>query len=225
MNEASSRSHCLFMLTLEGRRPGKETVRRSKLNLVDLAGSERVHKTGGNGLGRGGQTLREAKYINQSLFYLENVILALYEKRSHVPYRNSLMTSVLRDSLGGNCRTVMVATVATERSHTEESLSTCRFAMRVGQIRNDAKRNEDLDPFQVIKRLQTQLVAARAEAGWTEEGGKEVPLSEEEKDAVRAACHDFVSRCEPGYEVGQEEGGGGGGGGRGAGDEVEWACV
>ena len=78
-------------------------VRRSKLQLVDLAGSERVSKTGASG-----STLSEALHINKSLHYLEMVTLALHERakgsRSHVPYRNSLLTSVLRDSLGGNCR-------------------------------------------------------------------------------------------------------------------------
>ncbi len=106
---------------MEGRKPGSDRVLRSKLNLVDLAGSERVHKTSAEG-----QTLKEAKFINQSLFYLEMVILSLYEKKSHVPYRNSMMTAVLRDSLGGNCRTVMVATISAEKSNTEESISTCR---------------------------------------------------------------------------------------------------
>eukprot|EP00624_Nannochloropsis_granulata_P005943 evm.model.NODE_4234_length_10529_cov_51.253872.1 len=189
MNQASSRSHCLFTLSLEGRKQGGETVRRSKLNLVDLAGSERVHKTGGGGGGgRAGQILKESKYINQSLFYLEVVILALHEKRAHVPYRNSIMTSVLRDSLGGNCKTVMVATISTEKQHTEESLSTCRFAMRVGQIRNEARRNEDVDPYQVIKRLRTQLVTAQAEVGWLKRG----LLDDVEKESVRVACREFV---------------------------------
>jgi kinesin family protein 6/9 len=93
--------------------------------LVDLAGSERVAKTNSSG-----SVLTEAKYINTSLFFLEMVIVALYEKatkgRTHIPYRNSMMTSVLRDSLGGNCKTVMVATINPEASHTEESLSTCK---------------------------------------------------------------------------------------------------
>jgi len=104
MNLASSRSHCIFVLGLEARAVGSELVTRSKLNLVDLAGSERVHKTNSYG-----QTLNEAKAINSSLFFLEMVIVALQERdmhgreRTHIPYRNSMMTSVLRDSLGGNC--------------------------------------------------------------------------------------------------------------------------
>ena len=105
MNLASSRSHCIFTISIDARRPDSEVVRRSKLHLVDLAGSERVKKTGIEG-----KVLSEAKYINLSLHFLEQVIVALQEKQKFIPYRNSMMTSVLRDSLGGNCRTVMVAT-------------------------------------------------------------------------------------------------------------------
>lgn len=80
---------------------------RSKLHLVDLAGSERVAKTNSSG-----NILKEAICINGSLFFLEMVIVALHEKatkgRSHIPYRNSMMTSILRDSLGGNCKTIMI---------------------------------------------------------------------------------------------------------------------
>lgn len=110
---------------MEVRDTGQDRIRRSKLHLVDLAGSERVAKTNSSG-----SVLSEAKYINTSLFFLEMVIVALYEKatkgRAHVPYRNSMMTSVLRDSLGGNCKTIMIATINPEASHSEESLSTCR---------------------------------------------------------------------------------------------------
>ena len=102
MNQNSTRSHCIFTMILECRKPGTDTVVRSKLNIVDLAGSERVSRTSSEG-----QTLKEAKYINSSLFFLEMVIIALHEKKKrdnvHIPYRNSMMTSVLRDSLGGNC--------------------------------------------------------------------------------------------------------------------------
>jgi kinesin family protein 6/9 len=110
---------------MEVRDTGQDRIRRSKLHLVDLAGSERVAKTNSSG-----SVLSEAKYINTSLFFLEMVIVALYEKatkgRTHVPYRNSMMTSVLRDSLGGNCKTIMIATINPEACHSEESLSTCR---------------------------------------------------------------------------------------------------
>jgi kinesin family protein 6/9 len=102
-NDSSTRSHCIFMISLEVRELGGSKVRRSKLNLVDLAGSERVKKTG-----VGGKILNEALHINVSLHYLEQVIVALHEARNgkghHIPYRNSMLTSVLRDSLGGNCK-------------------------------------------------------------------------------------------------------------------------
>jgi kinesin family member 6/9 len=93
--QASSRSHCIFTVSIELRNTSTDKVRRSKLHLVDLAGSERVGKTHSSG-----SVLTEAKFINSSLFYLEMVIVALYEKatkgRQHIPYRNSMMTSVLR---------------------------------------------------------------------------------------------------------------------------------
>ncbi|MEQ2188663.1 Kinesin- protein 6, partial [Goodea atripinnis] len=102
------------------REPGSATLRRSKLHLVDLAGSDRVSKTGLDGV-----LLTEAKYINLSLHYLEQVIIALSEKnRSHIPYRNSMLTSVLRDSLGGNCMTTMIATIAVDKRNLDVRIST-----------------------------------------------------------------------------------------------------
>ena len=122
---------------------------RSKLNLVDLAGSERVAKTRVDG-----QILEEAKYINLSLHHLEHVIVTLQRQtrslqdvrpssrcasRGFVPYRNSLLTMVLRDSLGGNCVTAMIATVSAEQYNMFETVSTCRFAQRVACISNKAR--------------------------------------------------------------------------------------
>uniref|UniRef100_A0A8C1JJ16 Kinesin-like protein n=1 Tax=Cyprinus carpio TaxID=7962 RepID=A0A8C1JJ16_CYPCA len=155
MNQASTRSHCIFTIHLCSKELGSAMVRCSKLHLVDLAGSERVGKTG-----VGGQILTEAKYINLSLHYLEQVIIALSEKnRSHIPYRNSMMTSVLRDSLGGNCMTTMIAAVSVERKNTGESISTCRFAQRVALIKNDALLNEELDPALVnVDLIDTYLM-------------------------------------------------------------------
>ncbi|GLE04744.1 hypothetical protein PINS_up013723 [Pythium insidiosum] len=180
MNLASSRSHCIFTVSLETRRAGSEVVLRSKLHLVDLAGSERAHKTGAKG-----QLLREATYINTSLHYLEMVIVALHEKhtkgRTHIPYRNSMLTSVLRDSLGGNCKTVMVATVSPEKEQTDESVSTCRFAQRVARVRNDARLNEEVDPHVIIRQLKAQV------AQLTEE------LAIARGDVVR--CAFLVSEC------------------------------
>ena len=91
---------------------------------------------------------RRAQYINLSLSYLEQVIVALQERsmglrRGHVPYRNSTLTTVLRDSLGGNCRTAMIATVQPSAAQIEESIATCRFAQRVAMISNRVAVNEE----------------------------------------------------------------------------------
>ncbi|KAL7533312.1 hypothetical protein ACHAXR_005166, partial [Thalassiosira sp. AJA248-18] len=163
MNQNSTRSHCIFTIVLEKRQPGADTVTQSKLNIVDLAGSERVGRTSS-----AGQTLREAKYINSSLFFLEMVIVALHEKEkkkknTHVPYRNSMMTSVLRDSLGGNCKTIMIAAISPEPNQTDESISTCHFAQRVALVKNSASVNEEVEPGLVIQRLRAEVRRLREE--------------------------------------------------------------
>jgi kinesin family protein 6/9 len=129
MNAASTRSHCIFTIWLESRsRIGaSEKVMHSKLNLVDLAGSERVGKTGSTG-----STLAEAKYINKSLTFLEQVVVALGQSaRDHIPFRQSKLTNVLRDSLGGNCKTRLIANIWCERMQLEETISTLKFATRM----------------------------------------------------------------------------------------------
>jgi len=99
----------------------------SKLHLVDLAGSERTKKTG-----TAGKQLVEARHINKSLSYLEQVVLALSDrKRDHVPYRQTMLTNYLRDSIGGNCKTVMIANVQCQGSFIEETISTLKFSTRM----------------------------------------------------------------------------------------------
>ena len=168
-----------------------------KAATVDLAGSERVHKTSTTG-----QTLREAQYINTSLFYLEMVIVALHEKskngRSHIPYRNSMMTGVLRDSLGGNCKTVMVATISPDQVHTDESISTCNFAQRVALIKNVAQRNEDLDPALLIRRLKAELAQLREEVKFLKgEAGEGYDLSDEQRSELEKLCRVYVDDRNP----------------------------
>mmetsp|Transcript_31029 Transcript_31029/g.80829 ORF Transcript_31029/g.80829 Transcript_31029/m.80829 type:complete len:928 (+) Transcript_31029:376-3159(+) len=195
MNQASSRSHCIFTIYVEARKAGEDVMRRSKLNLVDLAGSERASKTGIDGT-----TLKEAKYINLSLHYLEQVIIALQERsmginRPHIPYRNSMMTMVLKDSLGGNCRTVMVANINPDQSQLDESISTCRFAMRVALVRNQVMLNEEVDPSLIIRRLKQEIRDLREEMrlvkGEAEDRG---PLTPDEikrlSEQVEAYCAD-----------------------------------
>lgn len=141
MNHVSSRSHCIFSVAIEIKDLVNNAVRSSKLHLVDLAGSERTHKSDPDS-----QIKNEAKYINRSLSYLEQVIVALHQRakgnRAHVPYRNSMMTSILRDSLGGNCKTVMIATMAMDKASEDETLSTARFAHRCQKLVNEISINE-----------------------------------------------------------------------------------
>uniref|UniRef100_A0A8D0DNC5 Kinesin-like protein n=1 Tax=Salvator merianae TaxID=96440 RepID=A0A8D0DNC5_SALMN len=162
MNEHSSRSHAIFVITVECSEAGpdgQDHIRVGKLNLVDLAGSERQSKTGGPG-----ERPKEASKINLSLSALGNVISALVDGRStHIPYRDSKLTRLLQDSLGGNAKTVMVATLGPGSHSYDESLSTLRFANRAKNIRNKPRVNEDpkdtlLREFQEeISRLKAQL--------------------------------------------------------------------
>ncbi|XP_046750291.1 kinesin-like protein KIF6 [Diprion similis] len=161
MNPQSSRSHCIFTIVVTVRQYGAEKyLKKAKMHLVDLAGSERVYKCCISG-----SILTEAKHINLSLHYLEQVIVCLGQQNvSHIPYRNSLLTAILRDSLGGNCLTTMLATLSINKSNLEETISTCRFSQRVALIRNDVKlvleRNaEDENKFlkMEVERLRNQL--------------------------------------------------------------------
>ncbi|XP_068928112.1 kinesin-like protein KIF3C [Petaurus breviceps papuanus] len=178
MNEVSSRSHAIFVITVECSErgsDGQEHIRVGKLNLVDLAGSERQGKAGTNtsggaatqpsgGGGGTGERPKEASKINLSLSALGNVISALVDGRStHIPYRDSKLTRLLQDSLGGNAKTIMVATLGPASHSYDESLSTLRFANRAKNIKNKPRVNEDpkdtlLREFQEeIARLKAQL--------------------------------------------------------------------
>ncbi|XP_070824734.1 kinesin-like protein KIF3B [Chaetodon trifascialis] len=162
MNEHSSRSHAIFVITVECSElgvDGENHIRVGKLNLVDLAGSERQAKTGAQG-----ERLKEATKINLSLSALGNVISALVDGRSsHIPYRDSKLTRLLQDSLGGNARTVMVANIGPASYNVEETLTTLRYSNRAKNIKNKPHINEDpkdalLREFQEeIARLKAQL--------------------------------------------------------------------
>ncbi|XP_047467305.1 kinesin-like protein KIF6 [Mugil cephalus] len=193
MNQASTRSHCVFTVHLCRREPGSATVRRSKLHLVDLAGSDRVSKTGLNG-----QLLTEAKYINLSLHYLEQVIIALSERnRSHIPYRNSMLTSVLRDSLGGNCMTTMIATMAVDKRNLDESISTCRFSQRVALIKNEAILNEELDPALLIARLKREVLSLKEELAMVTGQLRDDQLTVEESQKLEELLRAFLDDPDP----------------------------
>lgn len=162
MNEHSSRSHAIFIITIECSEEGADGenhIRVGKLNMVDLAGSERQAKTGATG-----DRLKEATKINLSLSALSNVISALVDaKTTHIPYRDSKLTRLLQDSLGGNSKTTMVANIGPASYNYEETITTLRYASRAKSIKNRPKINEDpkdalLREFQdEINRLKNQL--------------------------------------------------------------------
>lgn len=155
LNKGSTRSHVIFTIHVESRSrvESSEKVMFSKLHLIDLAGSERVKKTGSDGV-----VLKEATYINKSLTFLEQVVVALGNKhRDHVPYRQSKLTHMLKDSLGGNCKTTMISNVWPEANKIEETASTLRFATRMMRVSNEATVNVHLDPALLIRKYERQI--------------------------------------------------------------------
>ncbi|UYV69118.1 KIF4A [Cordylochernes scorpioides] len=161
-NLSSSRSHAIFILHLEG---GSEAV-DCRMYLVDLAGSERVKKSGSTG-----QRFTESVKINQSLLALGNVIGGLCDHRPHVPYRDSKLTRLLQDALGGNSRTLIVACISPLPEDAEETLNTLRYAERARKIRNRAIINnacpsssslQILSLKKKVKELQSRLMRAKS---------------------------------------------------------------
>ncbi|KAG7401689.1 hypothetical protein PHYBOEH_011643 [Phytophthora boehmeriae] len=174
MNRESSRSHAVFSVKLvleERTSAGVRRTRRSCLHLVDLAGSEKQRQTRVQG-----KRLKEAAQINKSLSALGNVIMALVDvsngQKRHVHYRDSKLTFLLRDALGGNAITSIVATISPEEKYFTETLSTLKFAQRAKFIKNNAVQNEDADSLvpvlkQQIEKLMLEISALRSNIGST----------------------------------------------------------
>ncbi|KJE96623.1 kinesin family member 11 [Capsaspora owczarzaki ATCC 30864] len=171
MNHASSRSHCVFSITIhmkESTPEGEDLLKVGKLNLVDLAGSENIGRSGAVS-----QRAREAGNINQSLLTLGRVITSLVEGRDHVPYRESKLTRLLQDSLGGTTRTCIIATVSPAAINVEETLSTLDYAHRAKNVKNRPEINQKLTKRSLIRdytveieRLKRDLVASREKNGF-----------------------------------------------------------
>jgi len=182
MNNESSRSHSIFTITIETAETGtdaKDHIRVGKMNMVDLAGSERQSKTGASG-----ETLKEATKINMSLSALGNVISALVDsKSSFIPYRDSKLTRLLQDSLGGNTKTVMCACIGPVDYNYDETLSTLRYAYRAKSIKNKPKINEDPKDA-MIREFQDEIMRLKAELLREGPGGEpgEAGAAEEEED-------------------------------------------
>ncbi|XP_052009273.1 kinesin-like protein KIF11 [Xyrauchen texanus] len=170
MNAYSSRSHSVFSVTIHMKEitlDGEELVKIGKLNLVDLAGSENIGRSGAVD-----KRAREAGNINQSLLTLGRVIKALVERGPHVPYRESKLTRILQDSLGGRTKTSIIATVSPASINLEETLSTLDYANRAKNIMNKPEVNQKLTKRTLIKeyteeieRLKRDLAATRDKHG------------------------------------------------------------
>ncbi|KAM8758571.1 kinesin-like protein KIF9 isoform 2-T2 [Rhynchonycteris naso] len=161
MNKNSSRSHCIFTIYVEAhsRTLSDEKYITSKINLVDLAGSERLGKSGSEG-----RVLKEATYINKSLSFLEQAIIALADqKRDHIPFRQCKLTHALKDSLGGNCNMVLVTNIYGDAAQVEETLSSLRFASRMKLVTTEPAINEKHDAERMVKNLEKELALLKQE--------------------------------------------------------------
>ncbi|KAK2067799.1 hypothetical protein P8C59_001506 [Phyllachora maydis] len=182
MNQESSRSHSIFVITISQKNVETGSAKSGQLFLVDLAGSEKVGKTGASG-----QTLEEAKKINKSLSALGMVINALTDgKSSHVPYRDSKLTRILQESLGGNSRTTLVINCSPSSYNDVETLSTLRFGMRAKSIKNKAKVNAELSPAelrQMLAKAKTQITTRAETPAISERAGTpSLPLEKDERE-------------------------------------------
>ncbi|XP_039710297.1 LOW QUALITY PROTEIN: kinesin-like protein KIF17 [Pteropus medius] len=227
MNKDSSRSHSIFTISIEiyaVDERGKDHLRAGKLNLVELAGSERQSKTGATG-----ERLKEATKINLSLSALGNVISALVDGRcKHIPYRDSKLTRLLQDSLGGNTKTLMVACLSPADNNYDETLSTLRYANRAKNIKNKPHINEDpkdalLREYQEeIKKLKAILAQQMNPNNLSALLSNQVPLNpvqteekplpppviqhdtEAEKQLIREEYEERLARLRADYEAEQE---------------------
>ncbi|KAF8402800.1 hypothetical protein HHK36_010891 [Tetracentron sinense] len=188
LNKQSSRSHSIFSITIhikECTPEGEELIKCGKLNLVDLAGSENISRSGA----REGRA-REAGEINKSLLTLGRVINALVEHSGHVPYRDSKLTRLLRDSLGGKTKTCIIATISPSIHCLEETLSTLDYAHRAKNIKNKPEVNQKMMKSALIKDLYTEIDRLKQEVyAAREKNGIYIPrdrylLEEAEKKAM-----------------------------------------
>ncbi|OLL25029.1 Kinesin-like protein bimC [Neolecta irregularis DAH-3] len=168
-NEFSSRSHTVFtiLVHIKETAEGDDVLRVGKLNLVDLAGSENISRSGAEN-----KRAREAGMINQSLLTLGRVINALVEHSPHIPYRESKLTRLLQDSLGGRTKTCIIATVSPARVNLEETVSTLDYAYKAKNIHNKPQMNKMMtkkalikDYIMEIEKLKHDLIASRQKTG------------------------------------------------------------
>ncbi|XP_072933102.1 uncharacterized protein Klp61F [Epargyreus clarus] len=192
MNAQSSRSHTVFTIVVhmkENSPEGEELVKIGKLNLVDLAGSENISKAGSDNPAKR-ERARECVNINQSLLTLGRVITALVERHPHIPYRESKLTRILQESLGGRTKTSIIATISPGHKDLEETMSTLEYANRAKNIQNKPEVNQKMTKKAILKeyaeeidRLKRDLQAARDKNGvyLANETFTEMTLKQEEQ--------------------------------------------
>lgn len=204
MNDHSSRSHLVFTLTVEQKNVSDRSVKVGKLHLVDLAGSEKINRTGASG-----KRLDEAKNINSSLSALGNVISALADRdKAHVPYRDSKLTRVLQESLGGNSKTSLIITCSPSMVNAQETLSTLRFGQRAKMIKNVVRINmeQSVEGLKLhLERQRRALHESRGRVIWLEQilashgiaiPGRENVIAVDDEDKCRSAeLLDELERC------------------------------
>jgi len=187
MNAQSSRSHSIVVLNITQNNMKDLSAKSGKLYLVDLAGSEKISKTGATG-----SVLDEAKMINKSLTTLGQVINSLTDgKNAHVPYRDSKLTRVLQESLGGNSKTCLIITCSPSSFNEAETLSTLRFGLRAKKVKNKAKVNKEYSIQELkteVNKLEGQLGKFKSRVEILEEylvqNGLPLPEDEEEIEGV-----------------------------------------
>ncbi|KAG0197663.1 hypothetical protein BGX28_008813 [Mortierella sp. GBA30] len=210
MNAESSRSHSIFVVTISQKNLVDGSVKSGKLYLVDLAGSEKVGKTGASG-----QTLEEAKKINKSLSALGMVINALTDgKSTHIPYRDSKLTRILQESLGGNSRTTLIINCSPSSYNDTETVGTLRFGTRAKSIKNKAKVNQELSAAelkQLLKKVRaeaitfTQYIAAlEGEVSIWRQGGTVPKLDWASMEKIQAGGGSTPLSSVPGYMAQQD---------------------
>ncbi|GFP89555.1 chromosome-associated kinesin kif4 [Phtheirospermum japonicum] len=214
MNTQSSRSHAIFTISMEQRRlthssAGDDVgddVLVAKLHLVDLAGSERAKRTGADGT-----RLQEGIHINKGLLALGNVISALGDDKKrkeggHVPYRDSKLTRILQDSLGGNSKTVMIACISPADTNAEETLNTLKYANRARNIQNKAIINRDPAAAQLqrmrsqIEQLQAELLYLRGDSSAPAEEIKILKHKISLLEASKRELQEALQECRSSYE-------------------------
>lgn len=189
MNNQSSRSHSIFQIKLSSKDLDGGMVKTGNLFLVDLAGSEKIDKTGATG-----QLLEEAKKINSSLSALGNVINSLTDGKSrHIPYRNSKLTRILQESLGGNSRTTLIINCSPIESNCVETLSTLRFGSRAKRITNSVHMNSELSTNELKKRYLEQLKLNTDNSKRLGTMSKRITLLEEENRLLKEKLRRYYS--------------------------------